>query len=104
MVVTSGGDTLSFLFHVWACFLEDDDLCVYHRVPPTTGTTLDFVTTPIGQITLNSDFLTLTWRAARGKNKSLSWLVGRLAGWLDRWIERGSWLTDTLDSVKLKKH
>ena len=34
MVVTSGGDTLSFLFHVWASFLEDVDLCVYHRAPP----------------------------------------------------------------------
>lgn len=34
IVVTSGGDTLSFLFHVWASFLEDIDLCVYHRAPP----------------------------------------------------------------------
>lgn len=53
-MVTSGGDTLSFLFQVCASFLEDIDLCVYHRAPPTT-TTLDFVTTQIGQITLNSD-------------------------------------------------
>lgn len=58
--MTSGGDTLSFLFHVWASFLEDGDLCVCHRASPTAAaataaaTLLDFVTTLIGQITLNS--------------------------------------------------
>lgn len=31
MVVTSGGDTLSCLFHVLSFLLEDADLCVYHR-------------------------------------------------------------------------
>lgn len=78
MVLTSGGDTLSFLFHVWASFLEDVDLCVDHRAPPAAAaatTLLDFVTTLIAQITLNPlshlDLQGCSW---------LKWLHGWLVG------------------------
>lgn len=61
MVVTSGGDTLSRLFHVWGFLLEDAGFSVCHKAAlPVTDAPLQFVVTVIGQITLNTGCLTLT--------------------------------------------
>lgn len=97
MVVTSGGDTLSFPFHVAGFLLEDSALCVYHRrglspadprQPSSDFTHLQFCRRPRRTTrTLNTHFLTLTWRAA------LQWIfffASTDTKWMDdgiKWID-----------------